>query len=93
MKNNFIFTVYLQPGARKSEIAGLHDGHIKIRIKAPPIDGKANSALIDFLSAFLEVPKSSVSILSGEKSRLKKVSIANLSIAEQEKLNIMLSST
>ncbi len=86
MKDNFIFAVYLQPGARKSEIAGLHDGHVKIKINAPPIDGKANAALIEFLSKFLDVPKSSVKILSGDKSRLKRVSIANLSPVQQGKM-------
>lgn len=86
MKTEFILTVYLQPGARKSEIVGLHDGHIKIKVKAPPVDGKANAALINFLSEFFNTPKSSIKIISGDKSRLKKVAIANLSDMQQRKI-------
>ena len=86
MKTEFILTVYLQPGAKKSEIVGLHDGNIKIKVKAPPVDGKANAALINFLSEFFDVPKSSITIISGDKSRLKKVAIANLSDTQQQKI-------
>ena len=86
MKTSFILTVYLQPGAKKSEIVGLHDGNIKIKVKAPPIDGKANAALIDFLSEFFDVSKSSIKIISGDKSRLKKVAITNLSDTQQQKI-------
>lgn len=86
MKTEFILTVYLQPGAKKSEIVGLHDGNIKIKVNAPPVDGKANAALIDFLSEFFDTPKSSIKIISGDKSRLKKVAIANLSDTQQQKI-------
>lgn len=74
-KHNCILTIYLQPSAKKSEIVGLHDGHIKIKVNSPPIDGKANEALILFLSEFLNIPKSTIKIISGEKSRIKKISI------------------
>ena len=86
MKTEFILTVYLQPGAKKSEIVGLHDGNIKIKVKAPPVDGKSNAALIDFLSKFFETPKSSIKIISGDKSRLKKVLIVNLSDTQKRKI-------
>ncbi len=86
MKTEFILTVYLQPGAKKSGIVGLHDGNIKIKVNAPPVDGKANAALIDFLSEFFDVPKSTITIISGDKSRLKKVAITNLSDTQQQKI-------
>ncbi len=78
MKNEFQFTVYIQPGSRKSEICGVHDGNIKIKIQSPPVDGKANEALIAFLSKLLGVSKSSISVISGEKSRVKKIRIKNI---------------
>lgn len=67
--------IYLQPGAKKSKVLGMHNGHIKIKVNSPPVDGKANEALILFLSEFLNIPKSMIKIISGEKSRIKKISI------------------
>lgn len=71
-----ILQVYIQPGAKKNEIVGLHNGALKIKIKAPPVDGKANETLIDFLADFFGVPKKRLEIISGEKSRNKKISIS-----------------
>lgn len=73
-----MLTIYLQPGAKKSAVSGLHDGNIKIKINAPAVDGKANAALIDFLSDFLEIPKSAIHIISGQKSRIKKLKMVGI---------------
>ncbi len=78
LKNEIILNVYLQPGAKKSELSGMHNGHIKIKVNSQPIDGKANDALILFLSDFLKIPKSHIKIISGKKSRMKKISITGL---------------
>ena len=67
--------LYVQPGARKSEFAGDHGGRLKVKLAAPPVDGKANAALIDFLAAHYRVPKRSVRIAAGLRSRLKRVEI------------------
>ena len=75
-KHETILTIYLQPGAKKPEITGIHDGHIKIKVNSPPVDGKANNALILFLSEFLHIPKSDIKIIAGEKSRIKKLLIS-----------------
>ena len=80
-KNEIILNIYLQPGAKKTEVAGTHNGYIKIKINSPPVDGKANAALIQFLSDFLDVPKSSVTLMSGQKSRIKKVGLARFELA------------
>jgi len=64
-------SVYIQPGAKKTETAGMHDGMIKIRISSPPVEGAANKALIKFISKKLKISKNSVKIASGEKSRNK----------------------
>lgn len=63
----------VQPGARKSGVVGLHGDRLKVALVAPPVDGKANEALIDFLAKALKMPKSAFSILRGEKARMKTV--------------------
>jgi uncharacterized protein (TIGR00251 family) len=70
-----ILELHVQPGASRSEFAGRHGERIKVRIAAPAVDDKANAALIDFLAAHYDVPKRSVRILSGLKSRRKRVEI------------------
>ena len=70
---SLILTLHIQPGARKTEIAGLHGGALKIRLAAPPVDGKANAALLGFLAKTCAVPKSAVELISGETSRAKRV--------------------
>nr|WP_249115766.1 DUF167 family protein [Azoarcus sp. L1K30] len=71
--------LHIQPGAKKTGFAGLHGEAMKIRLAAPPVDGKANAALCAFLAAFCEVPKSAVSLVSGETSRAKRVRIVQVS--------------
>ncbi|MEI6056325.1 MAG: DUF167 domain-containing protein [Lentisphaerota bacterium] len=65
------FKSRVQPGASKSSISGLYGDSIKITLNAPPVDGKANEELIKFLSKTLDIPKSSISIISGETNRSK----------------------
>ncbi|MEC5385663.1 DUF167 domain-containing protein [Uliginosibacterium sp. H3] len=64
-------TLHAQPGAKRTEFAGLYGEALKIRLAAPPIDGKANAVLTNFLATYLSVPKVAISILSGESSRHK----------------------
>jgi len=67
------------PGASRNEISEiLEDGTIKIRLTAPPIEGKANAALIDLLSKILEIPKSKIDIVAGHTRRDKLVSILDI---------------
>lgn len=68
-------TLHVQPGARKSGIAGTHGDTLKIRIAAPAVDNKANAALIEFLSETLDVPKSAVTLRHGATGRRKVVEI------------------
>ena len=65
----------MQPGAKRSEFAGRHGERIKLRLAAPPVEGKANAALIEFLAEYFGVPRRNVSIVSGVKSRAKRVAI------------------
>jgi uncharacterized protein (TIGR00251 family) len=74
--------VYIQPWASKSEVAGMHDGVIKIRIAAPAIENAANKALVDFVAEALGVSKRSVRIVLGLASRRKVLEIDG--VTEQE---------
>jgi uncharacterized protein (TIGR00251 family) len=68
-------TLHVQPGARKSGIAGTHGDALKIRIAAPAVDNKANAALIGFLSDTLDIPISTITICHGATGRRKVVEI------------------
>ncbi len=68
-----VLALHIQPGAKKSELVGEHGDRLKIKIKAPPVEGEANDALIEFLAGFLNVPKSRVHLMSGESSRQKMI--------------------
>lgn len=68
-------TLHVQPGARRSEIAGPHGDALKIRLAAPAVDGRANACLIEFLAGRLGVAKSNVELVSGATGRRKRVRI------------------
>jgi uncharacterized protein len=70
-----IFSVRVQPRARKDEIAGEMGGALKVRLQAPAVENRANEALIEFLAQLLKTPKSAVRILSGDRSRTKRIEI------------------
>lgn len=72
-------TIKVQPRAGRNEVAGAEGGAVKIRLKAPPVDGEANAACIAFLSDLLAVPKSAVQIVAGITSRQKVVRVRGLS--------------
>ena len=67
--------VAVQPGASRTEVVGVHDGCLKLRIAAPPVDGRANDELVRWLARQLEVPRAQLRIASGESSRRKSVAI------------------
>ena len=68
-------TLHIQPGAKKTEVAGLYGDALKIRLAAPPVDGKANAAVIEFVAARLGLARSAVSLKSGQTSRRKVLSV------------------
>ena len=73
-----VLTLHIQPGARTSEVAGLHGEALKIRLAAPPVDGKANAALIEFLAQRLDIPRTRIDLISGTSSRHKRLRIHGL---------------
>jgi len=70
-----IFSVRVQPRASKDEIAGETGGALKVRLRAPAVEDRANEALVEFLAQLLKTPRSAVRILSGERSRTKHIEI------------------
>jgi uncharacterized protein (TIGR00251 family) len=78
--------VRVQPRARRDEITGEWAGALKIRLQAPPVDDKANEALISFLAGVLRIPKSAVRILAGERGRIKRVEIRGVTAKQVEAL-------
>lgn len=70
--------IHCQPGARQSELCGLHDGKPKVRLQARPVDGAANQALIAFLARHLQRPAWAIRIESGATSRTKRVAVDGL---------------
>lgn len=72
--------LYVQPGAAKSEISGEFNDRLKLRIKAPPVDGKANKAVIEFLAQLFGVAKGQIQIYRGTTGRNKTIQISGISI-------------
>jgi uncharacterized protein len=71
--------LHVQPRARRSELCGIHNGALKLKVLAPPVDDAANRAIIEFFSSHLDISKSSIRITSGQKSRDKTMLIQGLS--------------
>jgi hypothetical protein len=76
------FAVKVQPRARKSAITGELGSALKLALTAPPIEGRANDACIEFFAKLLKVPRSSVTIASGAASRNKVIRVTGLSAEE-----------
>lgn len=73
------------PRARRTESSGERDGAFVIRLAAPPVDGAANDALVEFLADTLNVPRRAVRIVSGERGRRKRVEIEGVTAADVAK--------
>jgi uncharacterized protein (TIGR00251 family) len=75
---SLLLSLHVQPGASRTELAGLHGDALKLRLAAPPVDGRANKAVIDFIAELLRLPKSAVVIRSGLASRAKKLLLTGI---------------
>ncbi len=73
--NNFFLTLHVQTGARCTEVVGLHGRALRIKLAAPPVEGKANVALLKFLAKNFNVPLCQVILKQGHKSRHKVIEI------------------
>lgn len=83
-----IISVRVQPRSSKDEIAGEMDGALKVRLRAPAVEDRANEALVEFLAQLLKRPRSAVRILSGERSRTKRLEISG--VTRQQILGLLL---
>lgn len=72
---SLVLNLHIQPRATKNEIVGPHGERLKVRLTAPPVDGKANSCLLEFLADYCGVSKSAVTLLGGSTGRSKRVAI------------------
>lgn len=83
---DLLLTLHVQPKAKKNQLAGLYNDALKIRLTAPPIEGRANKAVVAFLSGELHLPKSAISIKRGLQSRIKQVLISGCSEENARKI-------
>lgn len=77
-----LLRIYVQPRSSRNGFAGIHKDAMKLAVTAPPVDGKANAAVIKYLAAFLNVKKKDLEIRYGLQSRNKKVLISGLNVEE-----------
>jgi uncharacterized protein (TIGR00251 family) len=75
-------SVRVHPGARRSAVSGIHGGAVKISLTTPPVDGRANEALIAFVAELLGIPKGRVSLVAGMTGRTKVLRVTGKSAAE-----------
>jgi len=72
---DWLIAVHAQPGAQTTKVVGLHGDRLKVRLKAPPVDGKANKALLLWAASYFEVSRSDVELIRGITSRQKTLKI------------------
>ena len=82
-----IVTIRVQPNASRDDVVGEMNGALKVRLQAPAVEDRANEALCEYLAALLKTPKSAVRILSGERSRTKRVEIRG--VTRQQLLGLL----
>ena len=83
---SLVLVLHVQPGAKRTEVSGLHGEALKIRLAAPPVDGKANEALLGFVADIFGVPQRGVELLRGGQSRHKMVRVTGSSVLPESLL-------
>lgn len=81
-ENGVELFLHCQPGAKKTEVKGVHGDRLKIRLAAPPVEGRANEALIAWLSKTLGIPSSRIELLSGDTGRQKRVRLLGVNLPQ-----------
>jgi uncharacterized protein (TIGR00251 family) len=77
-------SLLIQPRASRTRVVGEHDGLLKIQLAAPPVDGEANAALVEFLAKQLGIPRRQVELLAGDASRRKRVALRGIDAPQVE---------
>lgn len=83
-EGSVIVDIHVVPNAARTQVEGLHDGALRVRLHAPPVDGKANSALIEWLARELKVPRSSVELIRGQTARRKQLRVTASVVAQAQ---------
>ena len=81
-----VLSLHCQPGAKVSRVVGLHDERLKLQLQAPPLENRANEALVVWLSDQLSVPRKQIEILSGHTNRQKRVLVRGATLEQVERL-------
>lgn len=76
-----LLTIKVVPRASKTEIAGVDPAWLRVRLQAPPVEGRANAALVAFLAETLALPKQAVAVVTGDRGRVKRVRLSGLDAA------------
>jgi len=84
--DGIVLTIHAQPGAKRSEVVGLHGDALKIRLAARAVDGQANAALIAFIADRLALPRSAVTLSKGQSSRHKRLQIQGAPADSRQRL-------
>ncbi len=85
-RDGITFNVQVIPRAPRNEIVGVQNDALKIRLNAPPVEGRANEALIKFLADVLKIPRAPIELVRGETSRHKVVRVRGVSLEQLKKL-------
>ena len=81
-----VLSLHCQPGAKASRVVGLHDERLKLQLQAPPLENRANEALVAWLADQLSLPRKQIEILSGHTSRQKRVVVRGATLDQVERL-------
>jgi hypothetical protein len=80
VENGIRLEIKVQPRSSKNQIVGEHNGALKVKLTAPPVEGEANQALLAYLASILKIPKKNVVLLKGESSRNKILEIRGVNV-------------
>lgn len=83
---SLLLRVFVQPRASRNQFCGIHEGELKLRLTSPPVDGAANECCREFLAKQLKVPKSAITLISGDSSRHKRLRISGATAQQIEQL-------
>ncbi len=83
---NLVLALHVQPNAARTAIVGRHGDALKVKLAAPPADGKANACLMEYLAILLDVPRADVTLIAGAASRRKLVRVTGAAVSALEEL-------
>ncbi len=85
-RDGVVLSLHCQPGAKASRVVGLHDDRLKLQLQAPPLENRANEALVAWLADQLSLPRKQIEILTGHTNRQKRVLVRGTTLERVERL-------